>query len=274
MQAKPTTIHSMHMADIVEKQTLIWRASSDWKPTILDLLEEIFTPDVLSELKLNPPDYFDWSDREWLQTALKAVGSNTTPEIFDTVVEEFISRYTHIRAFHACRPISVNTYYRNGLLPLNMEELRKLAESYFLSAESPPPHRHCLDRVMQELTNEGRKGLLYLLLDDWQFIRASHYLTYGSEALQGIAIALSRVTGKDWREILKEKGVPTVFVCDLPLYFIDSSTLHRTASQFVISTLCDLLQPKTELEIIDWSFTFDTVLPPNVIVSHYHPEWF
>ncbi|MFC9541876.1 hypothetical protein ACFTQ7_18655 [Lysinibacillus sp. NPDC056959] len=42
-----------------------------------------------------------------------------------------LGNYTHIRAYHACRPIDMESYFVEGIIPFHVEEMRQIAAATF-----------------------------------------------------------------------------------------------------------------------------------------------
>lgn len=42
-----------------------------------------------------------------------------------------LGNYTHIRAYHACRPVDMGSYFAEGIKPFYVEEMRRIAATIF-----------------------------------------------------------------------------------------------------------------------------------------------
>jgi hypothetical protein len=255
------------------KKVLAWRDVSTWHPIAYRLANEMLSPEVVQELRTNPPRSMDWHWREWLQQALDVAGSSKTTEVLDDILNSFLNQFTHIRAFHGCRPVDVGSYYESGFLPTNIEQIRRVAKEIFLQPESGEEHKSALERAVQELVKGKREGQLYLVLDDMLFEASPNYLIFGSEGLMIIASRLGTINGVHRYDILRGRGTPTIFVCDLPISIIPSDRLYQTAATFIFQTLRGLGESGEEVVTVRNSFRFDKALPPSIIVRHYHPDW-
>lgn len=123
------------------------------------------------------------------------------------IYEEF----THIRGYHGCRPMSIDSYYKDGIKPINkkfakQEALLRLCDQYITE-----------ERVI-EVFNKSWTALQYPHKSVWFtysenefFNSCGHYLIYGSEFLCGMATELF------CQPNLKRIGIPTIFYCDIPL---------------------------------------------------------
>lgn len=128
--------------------------------------------------------------------------------------------YTHLRAFHACRPLRIDDYLRNGIMPIT-----------YASALQDVKDRVVCDKVTEEeavakfqeewsdFADMHKRVWLEMnknLLKDG----ASHYLIYGSEFINALSMKLF------CRDRLKKIGIPTIFICDIPIDVIAQITLN------------------------------------------------
>jgi hypothetical protein len=120
------------------------------------------------------------------------------------------SRYTHIRAYHGCRPLNEDDYRKKGIYPLD-----KLNEKKYLRKLCGLTH--CSFQQMEKYYNQERDesvtcSVVFVALNRETLLScSSHYLIYGSELMNAV---FSHV-GK--RDLLKRVGKPTLFVCDIPI---------------------------------------------------------
>ncbi len=107
--------------------------------------------------------------------------------------------YTHIRAYHACRPISIDDYLLNGIRPISYEsaldEVKNRVVCEWVSentaVEKFNEEWNDFDDIHKKVWLEMNKNLL---LDG-----ASHYLIYGSEFINALAM-------QPVRDVLDSKG--------------------------------------------------------------------
>lgn len=134
--------------------------------------------------------------------------------------------YTHIRAYHACRPISIDDYLLNGIRPISYESALHEVKSRVIcewvsentAVEKFNEEWNDFDDIHKKVWLEMNKNLL---LDG-----ASHYLIYGSEFINALAMQLG------CRSRLKKIGVPTIFHCDIPIEDIPEKTLKDIQYSF------------------------------------------
>jgi hypothetical protein len=136
-------------------------------------------------------------------------------------------------AFHACRPTDVNAYYSEGLKPANFSSLASEARNLFRSGDFPVISEADFEMAVKAIPEIG-KGKLYLSLDDRlpkENGAYSHYLLYGSEHVLGVAVQFMELkkstNGTDYRQILKRRGIPTIFRVALPFEMVPHSDIDQ-----------------------------------------------
>lgn len=135
--------------------------------------------------------------------------------------EIILSDYTHLRAYHACRPENIQTYIHEGLLPFSRETalddaIRKLVGGRVTATNI----RTQFEAIWQE-SDTSQHSRVWLALEKSELLEWScHYLIYGSELLNALAMNLG------CRDRLKRIGRPTIVVCDVPIEDISSTWLN------------------------------------------------
>jgi len=210
---------------------------------------------------------FNWKDSTtWTPLLAKTKGRRQTSA---TILKTFLEIYHDVTVFHAARPKNVQTYYRNGLRLADHVKLTSVARSIFLSEEFPE-----LSEVTFELAVNGLSSIdnsrAYVSLDDREYIEhCGHYLIYGSEHICGIAAQLSRNGSRDYRQVLKRFGTPTIFRLSLPTSQVSESDMIE---------LCELLhdcirdvRAGKKPPVEDFTFLIQAPLSPKFILGHEHP---
>mgnify|MGYP003397864165 FL=1 len=123
-----------------------------------------------------------------------------------------LDKYTHLRAYHGARCLDESTYLRDGIhtfdratlvdyvknichiAGVNEQDIMDVFDEKYEDTDDAPP------KVWLSGTEES-------LLDG-----AGHYLIYGSE----FVISLFAEAFHNF-DVLKTVGVPTIFVCDIPI---------------------------------------------------------
>jgi hypothetical protein len=144
------------------------------------------------------------------------------------------------------------------------------ARGIFLSERFPEITAEVLEASDDRLgLNED--GLAFVSLDPRGFVDgAGHYLIYGSEYLCGIAAGLSQRTGRDYRQVLKEFGVPTIFRMRLPFEWISERDLEQFVQ--VLYDWIPAMRLRRGVPIVDFTFRLRRALPADCVLSHTHPR--
>lgn len=159
-----------------------------------------------------------------------------------------------------------------GLIPMNPEYYQSLAREMFLTPEFPKVTSEVLDDVISEISTDRRKDRVYFGLDnDFLVGHCGHYLINGSEYIGGIAAGLGRRLGLDFSFKLREIGIPTIFVCDIPLHMIKGSVLRSLAGRLLTEIFEIYIGRRQGPVLLSFGFEITERLPPDFIVSHYHP---
>lgn len=146
-------------------------------------------------------------------------------KLYDPLKEQGVKSlkgYTHIRAYHACRPLSVEQYLENGIQKRSKIEL--LSETIIRLGGLRLPDdeiRRAFDGVWKDYHGEAdcNNGVYLGAWKEELLNESAHYLIYGSETMNATAVALAP---NEWevnrfRDELKKTGRPTLIVCDIPL---------------------------------------------------------
>lgn len=250
----------------------IWSHTDKWPGIIIAWFEEFVSSEMLDRAKEDPQQYFYEEKCHVSQQSITAIDSDVDSSVRAKLSRKFREAYSRIRLFHACRPSDVGIYLRNGLIPLAAETANEIARDLFLTGAFPLVTETMLVEAITELSVEHRGGRLYLSLDDVALINyGGHYLIYGSEYLSALAATLSRRTGENCFSVLKNIGIPTIFVCDVPLSYLTESDTQSLLQELISQVTLKPEIKKGQVYCLDYTFEFFTPLPATVITSHYHP---
>ncbi len=110
----------------------------------------------------------------------------------EDIVPEFISRFTtyygYFKGFHGCRPLTLSSYYEQGLVGQNSAELFAIFREIFSDVPQDK-----IDRVVEQFSDRGlrERGAIWFVGDDASLIEdCGHYAIQGSEFLMALAAAL------------------------------------------------------------------------------------
>lgn len=129
-----------------------------------------------------------------------------------------MSDYTHIRTYHACRAEDEQIFETQGLKPYSKDEALEVAIQRL-------EHKHVSAKIIETkfitLWEEYTPTKVWLMLETTEFLSTStHYLIYGSEFLNALAMRLG------CRDRLKEFGKPMIVACNIPISDISSCWLN------------------------------------------------
>jgi hypothetical protein len=254
--------------------TLHWKDLDTWKMPVLEMLKDPINEEVVEYVKKFPPKFIASDDFSWLERIIKDV-RNKDVSIIDTFAERLQNHYKALRAFHACRPTDISSYDNNGLVPLDYDLFDEMARNHFLTEEFPEVTEMILNSAIKEVRRSpNREGHISFELNEKSLIeRNSHYLLYGSEYLIGIAAALTRnLKMRDYKQTLKKIGIPTIFVCDVPITIIPIDTIYDLCGSILKILFSSILDEKYKHPQTFFGFSIDQSLSPDNIVGHYHPK--
>ena len=240
--------------------TLVWGDPEDWNTAVHQFLRDCIPQNIRSAIEANPYTYFRPKENQEISG-------------LQELLEQFQQTYPMVRMFHGCRTEDVSSYYRDGLRILDVKRQIQKAKEIFVTEQSPQITNEQIMAATRQLGMQFRGNLLYLCLDDISLIRqAPHYLKYGSEYISAIATYLTETTGVDCKKLLNNRGLPTVFVCDVPLSLIQTDYIFYLLRNLIQSYINEPYTVGQKAPSIDFTFEFDRSLPASVIKSHYHPE--
>lgn len=170
-----------------------------------------------------------------------------------------------MRAFHACRPESVSALIEEGIHGHDREALRVRAHAVFGSLFPACRIDEEFDSVLL-----GTPGVAYLALDGRLLTRrATHYVIYGSEHLNGLAARLDRSDFGAARRHLATVGTPTILECQLTW-----AVLEGGASPSLSTQLAESVFESVDASVLDEEFDFTCTVSgavrPASIIGHHH----
>jgi hypothetical protein len=171
-----------------------------------------------------------------LEIRLECVKSREVVLLRNRCKDLLIKNYTHVAAYHACRPTDINLYLSRGIVPANTEELIQEAKIIFGNADNE------VDKAVKDIDEfyfDHGRGKIGFFMSRTGSVEGgySHYLRYGSELFQSIANRLG-----NWAiQKLANRGTPTVFRCALPISWLDEFTTFPMAHNYAKVPLQQLL---------------------------------
>ncbi len=258
--------------DTAPSRTWDFRAFETWKDCVRLLISDIIDEKVLANFLADPPEYVVCDNLAWLNNIIYSVRGKTV-DAKVLLSERLRHQYDALRAVHGTRTEDLEPFYREGLTPLIAEKTHKDARRLFLGGAFPELTEIDLEKAIHTVGAKMREGRVYFEVDEEMLIdQAGHYMLYGSEYL--IAIAAHLPGNRDYRQVLKTRGEPTLFVCDVPLKLISERTLQEFAGLALEAIFQELLDgPNYEQN--RWQgagFYISETLNPNHLIGHYHPN--
>lgn len=185
--------------------------------------------------------------------------------IREVVIEELSRNFDEVIAYHACRPSRIDDYYEKGIVPLSPIDAQNQFRDYF----RPYASQEDIEKAIAAIPLDTRDGVVHIVIDDRDFVdTCGHYLIYGGEYLHCLAIHLPGAT-EHTRDILKQFGNATVFVCRLPFSYL--TDLEYLASTLIADHCYRIARNRDDVCKIDYTITIEETIPPDAIVSHYCP---
>jgi len=249
-----------------------WRAYPTWRAEIWKLIGDFADADVQRAFLDNPPKYVVCDDLSWLDDIVYAV-RNDEIDSKALLSERLPGRFRGLRAVHGTRTTNIPRFYKDGLLPMVPEQMHAQVREIFLGGEFPELTESMLQSAVESVGSGLREGRVWFEANEEMLIaQAGHYMLYGSEYVTAIA---AQLRGKrDYRQVLKNNGLPTLFVCDVPLSLISEGILREFAGAALESVFQELLDG-TEFvpeRLRGAGFYIRKPLFAEHLVGHYHPD--
>lgn len=187
-----------------------WTNKAEWLAETANYALNVLSEAVLDTLGEGRIADFWSDDLSWFPV--------DEPEV--ALAEAFLNHYSHFRAFHACRPIDIGSYFRLGLLGQDPNVIVSDFRRIYSDIDSG-----LLARAIREMSDRGvsEEGKIYFLCDHQDLVEeCGHYLIQGSEYLMSLAARLCEYCGsaEDYRLRLRRVGIPTVFNVRIPVHYI------------------------------------------------------
>jgi hypothetical protein len=134
--------------------------------------------------------------------------------------------FTHVRLYHACRPVDVADYDDDGIRRHDGRVLDR-ARAVFRDQGIPAG---VIDAAIADTDLEIDQGRVFLALDDEHMVHyTGHYLIYGSEGVMSIAATLIGMGYPNAQRALARIGRPAMFTCDVPIRLLSATSRREIA---------------------------------------------
>jgi hypothetical protein len=228
----------------------------------------MFPANVLAEISRIPADLMHADSMRFLDKALEGHRVELFSDTRNILTQAIISKFGSFRAFHACKPTCLDSYFSNGILPLSKAWLIQNIVDLYDGDVSSQEVEASLD--LSHLG--GRLGQVCFVTDPLDLIEhAGHYLLRGAESMCCVG------NGNAGRFLLIRNrqlahGIPTVFECAVPMGSIDDSWRDVISSHIVTRYFQELSDiAPTYRHSRDFAVVIRKALPPENIVGHFHP---
>lgn len=244
-----------------------------WEVEVADVVAAIVPPRAVKHLKRVRGEDMFHDTLDYLEEAYSVAGDHLSDERRADLVDAVLARFAYFRSYHGCRPLSLESYTRDGLLPLTRPRLAELAYALFEGTVA----RCEIDRLSEQAKLGTREGHVYFVADGRELVaRCGHYLIYGAEALCCLwrdqhERALPQF--RESQERHRSRGIPTIFECDVPVAWIPPEGRRDLAHTLV--TQYFQLQSRRPVMPAQWSrnwgYSIHRDLPVQFLRSHVHP---
>ena len=112
------------------RHVFIWKDFKEWKSALESMFKDILTPELKAKLKKNR-EIVEYCDNQ--TECEEFIGKSFDSIINYQKIDEFRKQYSHIRTYHACRPVDIDSYYQKGILLLCKDEQVERFRTIFLN---------------------------------------------------------------------------------------------------------------------------------------------
>ena len=251
----------------------IWKDFTEWKPVLEGMFSDILTTDFIDIIRQNESCIEGDDDGSFEKLIKEEMSSIITLE----KVSDFRNQYSHIRVYHGCRPVDVQSYYRDGIKPC--EEMREIQidrfREIFLSGDYPELTEEMLQKSIEIADNHPHAPGVHLCIDDNCMIEwYAQYLIYGSEYLCGLVSNLPVENVEKYRAVLRGIDKPTFLVIDLPntIDFVKDYDVCKILDRMLRQWVYNIAHNGTKTGTFDFGCVIMKALPPEYICSHFYPR--
>jgi hypothetical protein len=182
------------------------------------------------------------------------------------------ARFRVLRSFHAARPLDPGPYYRSGITPLTRERWHALVQECFLGRATDAAMAAAIRRASDVQFDLVRDGRVHFCCDERLLAeRDGYHLLYGSLSLLVVAIRIDKEFGTDFKAVLRRRGDPVIFVCDVPTVLVDDEALSR-----LVACLRQAHRSMGESDPhgspLGFHYSICRALPSAAIVGHFPPN--
>ena len=234
--------------------------SRTWKGKVSIIVDELFPEEVKREILSLDPKRLFYDTFEYAINAFSYSGETAQfDEINNRLEQLFAGQFTHWRAYHACRPRSLNSYQANGIIPLTRDFV--ISEAIALLKGHAPEERIRSVAAKIDLNTREENICLFTDPDSPAKRNQNHYLRCGSEVMQLITASIAPHQG-----ILARQGTPTIIQCKIPLHDIHREFALEGYREMVTRFFQHKIsRGKMNIKILDHCLRTSKRIPPENI---------
>lgn len=230
------------------------------------LLSDLLTSAVFQEVQANRPRYFVADNLKWVDDAIHRATGKVQAPIAEVLDVRFEHEFSGVRAFHGCKPQSIESYRKHGIQLSSIEELNSRALQLFGDNDRTRSVIHEF-RAVEASYCAHNEGKVFFCLDAEMFVdRSSQYVAYGSEYLICLAARLGA------HDQLRKTGVATIIEVNVPFRAIPENFRRGIVGDII----CELFQRRFERSETggahDCGFYVSEKIPPEQIVAFHYPK--
>jgi len=201
----------------------------EWLSRTQQMVKRLIPARVREDLqKFDPEEMYEDTMTYLVNCSTKHGDFVEVGEWSDKFDSGYLRRYTHIRAFHACRAYTgLESYKTHGIQKLSRPLLKELAHLVFGDNATAA----AIDKAVNNTKISSVEKSVYLFTDSIHPLdeACNHYLLSGSEILQAMSIDL----GLHSRRILASQGEPYLIECEIPLKHVSQGFRQELWRKFV-----------------------------------------
>ena len=242
---------------------------ASWEKTITQIVQRHIPVKVIDAVRKIPAARMYDDTMKYLEESLQAEGASPLFLLLPKMQAAMSRSFSALRAYHACKPISLASYHQHGLVTLTRQWL---ADEAFALFEGTIPRAE-INRRVTKADLSIRKGFVWFATnpDELTDISAAHYLIYGPECMNCLWHDDDRLFHESQNR-QRRRGIPTLFECAVPLAQMDREDKRALTKLLVTLYLKSLSEtPETEEWAIEFGFSLRSGLRPEHILGHIHP---
>lgn len=241
-----------------------WIDTTSWVPWVSRRLRPVLKEGAIRALWRRGEQDICWDDGAWLKIAQDVLAVDVPLAVEELSTALF---FAEARVYHGCRTDDAGGYRDRGLRRNDPAVLAEEVRRIVREEDALAYLRSSVERRLYDFDGWDRDtGKVHVAMGYRYMIElAGHYLLYGSEWIQC-------VLGWGAHATLRQRGVPTVFVVDLPLNCITFQERRELAEALVREwTRIKVNRPDWVPEL-DCAFALDFDISGELIAGHFHPE--